>query len=232
MAFSVSYSGKGWALERWHRSADKGKSPYDDWIRIGCPTAAAFRYTEHHGDDVAVYVYLPCKGLLSISLRFEYTDLFSEMHVVIDSYKKRIRTKAISCTSLDHWPEMHYSRCPVGEGGGQLLRKAIEFYSEVKVLETIAEEFFGLDWKFARLPKRVPRVRQDDRDYLHGKVDMLDYNRGPWTKTTAYFYPELDTAATKIQAAFKGWKVRMQYRYNPYNRLGQHVIMKAFENRL
>lgn len=225
MAFCISYSSKRWDRDRWHRSAATDNTPYDSWKHMGNPTEAAFKYTQHHGDNVAEYVFLPTSGLLSISLRFEYTNLFVEMQVGVDPDAKSIRPKAINCTSNDSWPDMHY-KCPVGEGGGKLLRKALAFYSDVNILETIAKEFFGLDWKFASFPKRIPRVKPVDRKYLHDKVDLLYYNRGPWGKTTAYFDPELDHAATKIQAAFRGWKVRMKYRYNPHNRLGKHVIMK------
>ena len=36
-------------------------------------------------------------------------------------------------------------------------------------------------------------------------------------------------AAAKIQAAFRGWKVRHMYRYDPYNCLGKYLALKRFE---
>jgi len=36
-------------------------------------------------------------------------------------------------------------------------------------------------------------------------------------------------AAVIIQAAFRGWRVRHAYRYNPGNRLGQYLVLKMFE---
>ena len=39
-------------------------------------------------------------------------------------------------------------------------------------------------------------------------------------------------AAAKIQAAFRGWKVRHMYRYDPENRLGRHLVLKMFNDLL
>jgi hypothetical protein len=37
-------------------------------------------------------------------------------------------------------------------------------------------------------------------------------------------------SAVKIQSAFRGWRVRHKYRYDPNNRLGYHVIRKMFDD--
>ena len=41
--------------------------------------------------------------------------------------------------------------------------------------------------------------------------------------------PSRNAMAVRIQAAFRGWRVRHKYRYDPHNRLGFHVIRKMFE---
>jgi len=38
----------------------------------------------------------------------------------------------------------------------------------------------------------------------------------------------IDVQATRIKAAFKGWKTRMMYTYNPYTTLGRYYIGKQF----
>jgi hypothetical protein len=37
-----------------------------------------------------------------------------------------------------------------------------------------------------------------------------------------------EKAATLIQAAFRGWKTRRQYRLDPYNRFGKWLVMRKF----
>lgn len=41
----------------------------------------------------------------------------------------------------------------------------------------------------------------------------------------------LQEAATLIQSAFRGWKVRHVYRYDPHNPLGRHLIRKMFDEK-
>lgn len=42
----------------------------------------------------------------------------------------------------------------------------------------------------------------------------------------------INSASTKISAVFKGWKVRMQYRFNPHTSLGKYEVMKVYNNAL
>lgn len=39
----------------------------------------------------------------------------------------------------------------------------------------------------------------------------------------------VNQAAALIQAAFRGWKVRHKYRYDPGNCLGKHLVLRMFE---
>jgi hypothetical protein len=39
-------------------------------------------------------------------------------------------------------------------------------------------------------------------------------------------------AATVIKKFWKGWQVRINYRFSPYNRLGAYLIMREFEKAL
>jgi hypothetical protein len=51
-------------------------------------------------------------------------------------------------------------------------------------------------------------------------------NKGPWGHTVAHYDFEFNMAAKIIQAVFRGWQVRMKYRYNPHCGLGRHIILR------
>lgn len=42
----------------------------------------------------------------------------------------------------------------------------------------------------------------------------------------------LHRASSLISACFKGWKARMKYRFSPYTKLGQYIILKGFSQLL
>ena len=47
-----------------------------------------------------------------------------------------------------------------------------------------------------------------------------------WNTILGFYDTTRAEAATKIQAAFRGWRVRLRLRFCPYNRLGRHVVMR------
>ena len=71
--------------------------------------------------------------------------------------------------------------------------------------------------------KWVDRPEESIR-IIHKFIEDLETKADFWKDTT-----EPGLAATIIQAYFRGWKVRKQYRYNPHNSLGKYVIGKMFE---
>lgn len=139
--------------------------------------------------------------------------------VLVDNATRNIHVKSVDCKCVKHNLK----------GGHGLFRKAIEYYAseQFHILDEIAFEFFGPDWKLTCPAHSIPRVEDSAHIHFRKWAGMLNNYIGPLSKTIAYFDLKKDLAATKIQAAFRGWRVRMKYRYNPYNRLGKYVIIRA-----
>lgn len=233
MAFSVTYTskhkdvGERSEFEK-YCSAAAGRTPYMDWFQMGCPTHAAIRYTSHTGEfanhDVQ-YLYLPSKNFIEIECSSFTFHIRAELGISVNNVDKHIHIKSVNCTCHNTWP-ISDGFC---FGGDELFREAIEYCNirDIHILDQMALEFFGVGWEFASPSNCISYLKDADIIYLKQWVSKLGGFRNLWDKTIAYFDLEQDAAATKIQAAFRGWKVRMKYRYNPYNRLGKYVTMKA-----
>lgn len=233
MAFSVSYTRPDhWQNERWHRAAPKGISPYDDWIRNGCPSVAAFKYTDQIGrdnliDNMIWYIYDPNLRALYINFWFDYYIMTAVMTITVDHKNKALCIRDTYCRADDHWPTMNGEGCPNGEGTATLLRKALNWNSNLDPLNKIAAEFFGKEWKFLGVPKKSNKTEEWIIKEMEYWQDALSYKEGQWDMTIAYFDKSfVEEAATTIQAAFRGWSARMKYRFNPYTRLGRFVVLK------
>lgn len=216
MAFSVSYN-------------DKKRSPYNDWISHGCPAIAAFRYTQHAMADDYTLIFDPTLNALFIDINCEYWTMTAIASVHVDSVAKKLRITGASCKAANHWPLMNGIHCPHGEGNSRFMRRALGYFADLDLLKTVASTFFGQEWAFI-MP--IKRGRLHDTDLIISTMckwdDSLYCTKPQWGRATAYFdRTDIEgDAATRIQAAFRGWKVRMKYRYSPYNRLGKYVILR------
>lgn len=229
--FAVSYTGKYYPDERWHKSAKEGATPYSDYLSLKCPTKAAFKFTKHMMDDVLTIIFDPNLSALYFDIRCDYWSASAVAIVQVDSATKRLRITAANCKAKDIWPEINGYACPHGVGGARFMRKILSHVSDLDVLGIAARQFFGSQWSFVTPIKRgtIPDMRVVEA--MRAWDFELEYSRGPWNKTTAHF-DTTDTeikAATRIQAAFKGWQARMKYRYNPYTNLGRYVALRHAE---
>lgn len=227
MAVSISYSKKKFTREQWHRSAAIGSNPYQDWIRFNRPSKAAFKYTDHRMDDIITVIYDPNLDAMYIDVTSDYWYMTAVARVQVDNDHKRLRITSATCNAADNWPLMNGPGCPNGHGGARFLRRALDYASSLDALGIASREFFGPEWSFVTPIKRGTIFDSFIINSMHEWDEVLNYNRGPWGKCTAFF--DLTrvqaSAATKIQAAFRGWKARMKYRYNPYTSLGRYVIL-------
>lgn len=73
----------------------------------------------------------------------------------------------------------------------------------------------------------VKKHREIQHMDLHDRDETLPMT---YTKMTACYFHIKDAAkaATLIQAVFRGWKARMQFRFNPQTSLGKWIILKQF----
>lgn len=70
-------------------------------------------------------------------------------------------------------------------------------------------------------PVIVERTSSDASDAFKAKL--------AWTVVQVRVDDSPISSATIIQAAFRGWRVRHRFRYDPHNRLGRHIISRMFE---
>lgn len=220
MSFSVSYSNG--AEQR----------PYEDWVKNQrkC-NHAGFRYIYQCGYNIHDFVFVPASNRLYVYIDAGYSNVLSTMFVSVDAVAKRIYVQAATSTAENYWPQENGAGCMHGEGGPVFTDQALAYYKDnnvVDAFDAVTNMFFGKDWEFAPLPKcdelRVPSEMLDhvDMDKWFG---YADYTYPRPTGTVAYYNPEPDEAATRIQSAFRGWIERIKYRYSPHNRLGRHLIL-------
>ena len=228
-SFSVSYT-KDYNTRR-YISASKGISPYEDWLRRGCPSKAAFKYEDENrvnAYNACALIYDPSLNALYIKIWYGHWIMTATAIIEVHSTSKQLSVKAASCKAVCGWPVTR--KTPIGIGGARFLRRSLNHVSFLGILSTVAKEFFGREWSF----KYIRRGTLDDKkiaDTMHDWYDALFLAYCIYGATTAIYDTTKDAqtlaAATLIQATFRGWKTRMKYRFNPYNRLGKYVALKS-----
>ena len=114
-------------------------------------------------------------------------------------------------------------------GGVQVFRNNLHFLEDAEIMQKATREMFGTDLSFCITGSS--KVSPFDENLANDHYQKIKYSRGPWKKTIGTYDNAIyEKAATRIQACYKGWKTRLQIRYNPDNRLGYHVISLAVEN--
>jgi hypothetical protein len=93
------------------------------------------------------------------------------------------------------------------------------------IYDTISRDIFGSGWQMSKLPPKDEELPCFQVERLNEWVrrNMPDRN---YTARYAYYDMTREISAIKIQAAFRGWRARMQYRYNPYSNLGRFVLLR------
>lgn len=229
MSFSVSYTPIRYQTERHYCSSPTETSPYADWVKRGRPENTTFRYTHHGWRDVQVFAYMPNNGTLLVINTGGEVQLRAELSLSVDEENMTLYATAASCECRNEGygtlPNTYVSDFPDGKGGIYMMRKAFA-YRHIH-LDLVAHMFFGADWRFALLPLvSLPQVPEALRTAVKESSDSMAWVYGPWDKAVALYDRVPDEAATKIQAAFRGWQARMAYRYNPYTSLGRHLVLR------
>jgi len=227
MAFSISFSPKEYDFERWYQSCQQ--NPYDHWLSQGKPYGTVFMYSDHTLDDVMRIVYIPYHNLIHIDMDLEYYSMVATLAVVVFQEDKQIKIVQVSCSNKNHWPTVLGPDAPVTQDGGvEVFRENLDFLAGAEILKKTATEMFGADWSFQDLTC-VDKVAKGQESFAAQCFADIEYNRGPWGKTIGtYDQKSYEKAAMCIQAFYRGWKTRLQLRYNPENRLGYHVVSRMF----
>lgn len=227
MSFSVSYTPVRYKTERHYCSSPTAFGAYVDWVKRGRPENTTFRYTHHGWRDVEVFAYMPSNGTMLVTNTGGEVELEAcYVTLSVDEANKIMSVTAVSCecrNEEDYYDGYH--DFPDGKGGLNMMKRAFAFLN-ISV-DFVARKLFGVDWRFAPLPLvKLPRVPEALCTAVKESSDSMAWEYGPWDKAVALYNRVPDEAATKIQAAFRGWQARMAYRYNPYTCLGRHLVLR------
>ena len=116
----------------------------------------------------------------------------------------------------------------------------VTFADKSRMMYSIGVGIYREDWR-----RDYEYIDQDEKIIEHWSVDY----RNEMTNEMSIKIKKLDDfldnlikivqhwkdhiqpheAAAKIQAAFRGWKVRHMYRYDPYNCLGKYLALKRLQ---
>jgi hypothetical protein len=114
----------------------------------------------------------------------------------------------------------------------------LERYFELPILDNITTHMFGNDWKFT-CDRNNSSVNTHEGESVHDNnmIQRVEYFRkmmsiqpnGPGHVIGIYDMSSENDAATKIQAVFRGWKARKEFRFDPKTRLGKFCIEQMFQ---
>ncbi len=225
MAFSVAY-------------CNNSKRPYEDWMtnRHMC-SQADFKYREDFSNGSSQQgsyevEYFPAFGILFCMINTLPKDGLYDCYVLayakieVEPVTRKLCVKAATTFMDKKWQAITGSESCWLNGTG-FLRHAIDYYRDVFAIDIfgkMAHVFFGAGWEF--LPMHHGELTDTDIACMVHWPGWVDFSISSG-QTVAYYNCEREAAATRIQAAFRGWRVRMQYRYSPHNRLGRFLILRS-----
>lgn len=200
-----------------------GPSPYEEWIKRGSPQDVCISYCYQwsneerpykefyvlipHLDLIYAYGYVWFEwDLITIETVFKFKVDVGNRMVALTGAVCKTPGMATTWGGIDHFKKMTKSK-------------------DAEQLYSIRDYLFGHRWnlKYGRpsfMPKSMMEIAQSYNSQCHISGSEK------WEKPIGHYGLERTVAAIKIQASFRGWYVRMKYRYSPYNNLGRYVIMK------
>ena len=224
MSYGVSYSKKRYDSQNWYQS-EKTKTPYDDWISRGMGPVI-FKYCEHCNDDILEIYFNPYERLLYIHGDLDYYDYKLVCKLLINN--NTIKLEQIFCKNINIWPEITRG-IKTGCGGLSHYKANMKSLGHDFSINYAIEMFFGTTWNLI-IPLTIPRISDETFEIAKKYEDDFQfYIFGPWGQIISIYKLETVLAAIIIQKYFRGWKVRMQYTYNPNTTLGRYYILKSFK---
>ena len=224
-------------------------SPHTDWIARCRPRCAAFTYGKNgYPNDTSAsawYTYMPHDGFIEILLNFPWFEIDALLRIQVDEEAKSVCVIEAMCerycTYADEGDEDQWDgNCWFGNLN--FFRKQLRILGSWP-LDDAVKCMFGQSWTAvvgegdASIAKKVAaRFRplknllcpdNDVNTYFGKYIDKYKYKN--IKKICGMYDLSLEiNAATKIQAAYRGWKARMMYRFDPHTTLGQYYVNHMF----
>lgn len=213
-------------------------SPYEDWVKRGKTENVVFRYSQGQPHvNYADYLFLPHLNLLKIKVSFDVYGFHATARVKVHEQERFIEITEATSRGW-RWrvdSKFRTHNAPKCVGGTQVLKELLLHYNrfriynrELRICDTIATKLFGDGWKISLLPEADKYVPDEDVQAMEEMLTHSMMNQYEYKCKYAYAfydYRKLE-AAIKIQAAYRGWRVRMRYRYNPHTCLGRFLVLR------
>jgi IQ calmodulin-binding motif len=221
-------------------------SPYSDWVARGRPEGTVFMHSTHCIDDIMRIMFMPSEGIVHIDVDLDYYSMVCTMVVcIVDTPgEQSCSVTAITCKSDNHWPTMLGPAAPNSMVGTvRAFQVNLGYLARACIVERLMTQMFGRtndkngssrdgEWRFECHPyhkgRKVRRVTDAVHQRALNRFNQMQWDGGPWHRTVGTFDATDTIAAKTIQAAWRGWQARKQYRYNPYTRLGAHLVLRDF----
>ena len=200
-------------------------TPFQHWKEMARPDNAIIIHEGHMTCDEYTFALIPGRKLLYVHLLFEYNEMEAVLAYHLDESTKTMFIDA--CTANSDTFDETIVNLPSGIGGADLFERV--FTSFFTSLTSLVDSFFGVDWKCELTDDCATRVAQNVFDEIANltkhtlmNIGRMNYTIGVYDNTTE------EAASSRIAAAFRGWKDRMKYRFDPHTTLGRHLAMYLF----
>jgi hypothetical protein len=216
---------------------------------MGRPQQAVFKY--HHdtmAGDFYKLTYFPAHSLLFITAQINILILDAHIILNVKELDNELGVEQVVCYKHDHQYIRRPSRLmPFVSINSNTYDEfcwrgthvvVLKYLVQERVLELVKAMFFGKEWKWCNLERLndvgiIPSEKRKEGQEVRNSIYNNDvaFNKHVclpikrvlvWMDNTA----ELNAAAAKIQAVYKGWQARMAYRFNPLVPLGKHIALK------
>lgn len=209
-------------------------SPYEDWVRRGSPEETCIFYATHTNETSDEFLLIPHLDLFYAYVDMDWATVEAAVKFTVDRDKRTVALTGAICRTCNIWPEMmKHLGIPDGAAWGGLdCFRGVDAPTDMG--DTL-RRLLGPGWKHVYPTSGIeedeadPALPMDVMEVARAYCEGAKTPQGQpvrWHTVLGLYDTTRAEAATKIQAAFRGWRVRLGLRFCPHNRLGRHVIMR------
>lgn len=193
-------------------------SPYEDWVARGKMDAVFQRWSE--GCD---WTFMPGDGLFCLNVNIEDVEAQLVGVIEVDDVAATVRITRLSLNAMDY----AVSHKPIFGSMEEWIEIESTWPEKNLILSEFVSRMFGSHWQLNR-----ESCVEDVDDELYQKIIDICFEmkpeNGPYGIVIGLFDERRKNAAVIIQALYRGWKARMEHRFDPKTCLGRWLIMKEY----